>query len=197
MIVGTIIVILGLAVLIGLNPQAQFFKGFDTRRRSDLDKIKIAFETYYSDKGCYPPASVLTHCGGADLAPYLSSIPCDPNTNTPYKVSVQPPGSSCPQQYAIYASLYSFFSRLANPIAGCPQTYAVYSESMTNVDLVAGCSGVKTCVTKYGCKSGACTVVAVDIPSPCAKYYCESDCGGVNCGQKDRRGRFINECVPI
>ncbi len=195
LIVVGIVVILSLIALIGINPSAQIFRGFDTRRRADLNKIKIAFEAYYSDKGCYPPASVLSQCGSDVLKPYLDSIPCDPNEGTPYKIKVVPEDSVCPQAFAIYSTLYSFFSKLATPITGCPDTFAVYSENMNNVDLIQGCSGILTCVNKYGCITGSCNLVAVDQPAPCRPSYCDSDCGGVNCEQKNKAGRYINECV--
>lgn len=202
MIVTTIIVILATAALIALNPLGQIFKGFDARRRADLNKIKIAFEAYYEDKGCYPPASILSHCGSKDLAPYLPIIPCDPNDNTPYKVKVIPANSTCPQQYAIYASLFSFFSRLANTVQGCPKTFAVYSENMSFSDLAAGCTGSKTCVNKYGCKNGICALVAVDVVSPCSPWSCSTDCGlnariGQSCANTDENGYYTNECIDF
>lgn len=197
LIVVSIVVILGIIALIGINPSAQIFRGFDTRRRADLNKIKIAFEGYYSDKGCYPPASVLSQCGSNALSPYLPSIPCDPNDGTPYKIKIVPEDSVCPQAFAIYTTLYSFFSKLSTQIDNCPDTFAVYSENMNNVDLIQGCSGVLTCVNKYGCINGSCALVAVDQPAPCRPSYCDSDCGEVNCQQTNKSGRFINECVSF
>lgn len=68
----------------------QIAKGYDSRRKSDLAKIKLAFEDYYNDKGCYPPDSppgsnILVNCGSNQFAPYLKVILCDPKLNTPYK----------------------------------------------------------------------------------------------------------------
>lgn len=52
-------------------------KARDADRKNDLKEIKIAFENYYNDKGCYPPPGSLDDCGGTSLAPYLAQIPCD------------------------------------------------------------------------------------------------------------------------
>lgn len=52
-------------------------KARDADRKKDLKDIKIAFENYYNDKGCYPPAGSLENCGSTALAPYLAQIPCD------------------------------------------------------------------------------------------------------------------------
>lgn len=63
----------------------QIKKVRDSQRKEDLEKIRVAFEDYYSDTNCYPPLSVLDNCGGDDLRPYLDKIPCDPVTKQPYK----------------------------------------------------------------------------------------------------------------
>ena len=116
---------LALPLFTTINPIAQIFKGYDTRRKADLAMLKTAFESYYADYDCYPPATILNNCGGADLQPYLSQIPCDPNDKTPYKIFTLPEGSACPQKYAIYAPILSFFDKLADSIPSCPQTFAV------------------------------------------------------------------------
>jgi type II secretory pathway pseudopilin PulG len=56
----------------------------DAKRKGDLQKIKIAFEDYYNDNSCYPDPGALQNCGSDDLAPYLSTIPCDPSSKAPY-----------------------------------------------------------------------------------------------------------------
>lgn len=196
LIVVSIVVILAVGVLTSLNPLAQIFKGYDTRRKNDLAQLKIAYENYYSDHDCYPPASVLTQCGKDVLKPYLNSIPCDPNSGKPYTVHLIPANSTCPQQYAIYAPLISFFDKLGNSIAKCPNTYAVYSSNMLNVDIADGCSGIQSCAVLYGCKQGFCSVVGQDISKPtCSPTYCDSDCSGVDCKATRANGSFINECL--
>lgn len=52
-------------------------KARDTDRKKALKEIKIAFENYYNDNDCYPPADALKNCGATNLAPYLAQVPCD------------------------------------------------------------------------------------------------------------------------
>ncbi len=53
----------------------------DAQRKSDLNQIKIALETYRADLGYYPGA--LAACGspltgGSPATTYMTNIPCDP-----------------------------------------------------------------------------------------------------------------------
>jgi|WetSurMetagenome_2_1015567.scaffolds.fasta_scaffold22216_3 prepilin-type N-terminal cleavage/methylation domain-containing protein len=196
LIVITIVVILGLAILIGINPMAQIFKGLDARRKADLNKIKIAIENYYADHDCYPnfpldssgnPTYV---CDSDFLKPYLVSMPCDPSTKKPYTIYLTPASSSCPQQYAIYAQIYSFFDKNDSSVPDCPKTYVVNSSDMSFSDIDYGCSGKKICNTWYGCKNGACVVVAENSMPTCSRASCDSDCNP----QKDINGNIIADC---
>lgn len=195
-IVVTLIIVIGLIILVSLNPLAQILKGYDTRRKSDLAQLKIAFENYYSDHDCYPQKEVLSNCGSADLMPYLTKIPCDPNDGTPYKIHTIPADSVCPQQYAIYGSMLSFFDTLANSIPGCPKTFSVHSSDMLNADISIGCGGPKVCSVKYGCINGFCSVVALDVPATCDQWSCNPDCGA-DCAIQRDDGSFVNECDPL
>lgn len=91
-LIEIIIVVAILAVLmilaLSLVPR-QLEKARDGERKGDLQKIKIAFEDYYNDNGCYPSATVLQNCGGVspvshELSPYLQKIPCDPKDQSYY-----------------------------------------------------------------------------------------------------------------
>ena len=195
LVVVTILIVLGLALLMSLNPLTQIIKGYDTRRRSDLNKIKIAFEAYYSDHDCYPDKSVLTQCDSTALQPYINTIPCDPSTKAGYKINVFPTDSTCPQKYAIYASTTSVFN--SSTVPGCTNTYAVYSSNMGGLELTKGCSKVtQTCVNVYGCKQGVCTLVAVDEIVKCSPNSCLSNCGA-NCSLKKPNGSFKYECIDF
>jgi prepilin-type N-terminal cleavage/methylation domain-containing protein len=71
----------------------QLARGRDGKRKADLNEIKTAFEDYYNDNSCYPPADVLENCGSLEFRPYLDSIPCDPDTAQPYAyVPLDPSG---------------------------------------------------------------------------------------------------------
>lgn len=85
-----IVAILAILIIMSLTlvPQ-QLAKARDGERKSDLQKIKIAFENYHNDNGCYPPSTVLQNCGGSsplehELSPYLQDIPCDPKDESYY-----------------------------------------------------------------------------------------------------------------
>lgn len=82
LMVVAIIALLLIAFLFLLLSQLE--KARDARRKSDLDRIKKAFEEYYNDHNCYPDPSILNNCGGNELAPYIAAIPCDPVTKQPY-----------------------------------------------------------------------------------------------------------------
>ena len=196
-IVVTIVVILGLATLVGINPMAQIFKGFDTRRKADLNKIKIALEAYYSDHECYPnflpvkdaegrPSYI---CDSAVLSPYLASMPCDPNSKKPYTLYLTPKDSICPQDFAFYAKISSPSDDQANDITLCPNTIAFHSPEMNKDSISYGCTfGQKI---YYGCKEKACVPVGTDgmpIETICSpRYYEDQSCGGpfLNCATQD------------
>ena len=206
LVVVTIIVVLGLAILVGINPMAQIFKGYDARRKADLSKIKIALEAYYSDHDCYPTKDVFSQCGSDALKPYLDAIPCDPNTKKPYTIYLVPQASTCPQQYAVYAQIYSFFDSSGDKINYCPKTMAVSSPGMLNTDITYGCSSRAVCPTHYGCKNGACVVVSQDELPACSPSFCDSLCSPIknkdgseiNCQTVDPdTGGFARECVAF
>jgi len=88
---------------------SQLAKGRDAKRKDDLEKIKVAFEDYFNDRGCYPPETVLDECGAGSFTPYLNLIPCDPLTREPYQVVVEG-GTSCPSWYFVLTRLESELS---------------------------------------------------------------------------------------
>jgi len=185
LVVVSIIVVLAAAVLIGIDPLKQLLKGFDARRRSDLEKIKIALENYYADHECYPafPKDSRNRptytCGSDILDPYLKIMPCDPNTQKPYLIYMTPEADACPQQFAVYATIYSFFDSSRNKISRCPNTIVVTSAGIKNTEIISGCAFTTPCFTTYGCKTGSCVIVADDgNDSPCDPSSCDADCGG-------------------
>jgi prepilin-type N-terminal cleavage/methylation domain-containing protein len=96
--------ILGILIIIAISMlPRQLDKARDGRRKSDLQKIKIAFENYYSDNECYPEPTILDECGGTGLNPYLANIPCDPKNETKYLYA--PEGEDCPKYYRVFSNL--------------------------------------------------------------------------------------------
>ena len=78
-------------------------KARDSKRKADLDRLKIAFEDYYGDNQVYPPDSSIADCGSATLSPYLNTIPCDPRTKRPYCYVYDADNNA--QNYRLYSSL--------------------------------------------------------------------------------------------
>jgi type II secretory pathway pseudopilin PulG len=191
LIVVSIIIILGLALLVGINPMVQIFKAYDTHRKADLAKIKIAMENYYADHDCYPVFPLTDSrgrpsyaCESDFLKPYLDSMPCDPSKKTPYTIYMTPAGVSCPSQYAAYAQIYAPDDQ-ANYIPYCTQTYAVNSPNSTQINLIMGCSDMAPCSVSYGCMNGSCVKVTDGEISSCRYSWCEADCAGL-CGNPNR-----------
>lgn len=101
MIVVAIVAILAIMAMFMMTNNLG--KSRDGRRKTDLDRIKIAFEDYYGDKNTFPPSDILESCGGEGLRPYLSEIPCDPKQNKPYCYIYDADTNG--QQYKVLASL--------------------------------------------------------------------------------------------
>lgn len=193
MVTVSIVVILGMSLLLTINPLTQFLKGYDTVRKADLAKIKNAFEAYYSDHDCYPPTSVLSQCGSDVLAPYLSVIPCDPNTKEPYKIYLGVNESvTCPQKYAVYANLANKLDPSGDEIRFCPDTIVSSSSESREADIIKGCSDISFVSTYYGCQNGTCRQVSQDYdppPSECNKVWEQSDCES-KCSGKYTSGKL-------
>jgi len=110
LIVMAIIAIM-VAIFTGaINPIAQINKVNDSRRKKDLNRIKISFEDYYNDNNCYPNQMVIdqlmtaSNCGEDMFAPWLRDWPCDPVSKQPYRIVIE--GSTdCPDWFKIYANL--------------------------------------------------------------------------------------------
>lgn len=130
-------------------------KARDAERKTDLDRIKIAFEDYYTDYRCYPPADVLENCASQDFSPYLQSVPCDPVSGDPY-VYVPLDSNGC-AGYRVYAELQN----LRDPAI-----------AKLDCDTSCGCGYGET--LNYGVSAGVtvatgtCEVAASPSPSPVA-----------------------------
>lgn len=93
-------------------------KARDAQRKKDLAEIKVAFENYYNDRNCYPPADALSQCGANNLNPYLKQIPCDPlGQNYLYLPEGNSDGATC----GGYRILSKISPRDPNvELVGCP-----------------------------------------------------------------------------
>lgn len=94
-------------------------KARDADRKKDLKEIKVAFENYYNDNDCYPPADALETCDSTVLAPYLPQVPCDKlGQNYLYLPVANAQGNTC-GGYRVLAQI----SVLSDPMieqVGCP-----------------------------------------------------------------------------
>lgn len=184
LLVVSLLIILGLALLIGLNPMNQILKGYDSRRRADIQEIKIAFENYYADHECYPISTETDAknqpsyiCGSDFLAPYLKTMPCDPTTKEPYTLYMKPELSQCPQEFSIYADMNAKYDSNADFIPYCNKTIAASSPDMSSSEVSYGCSEIEVCSNHYGCRNGACIWLSgYDAPA-CTPNYCTDTCG--------------------
>lgn len=120
-----VIAIIAILVVIALSMvKSNRDKATDSRIKSDLHRLKVAFEDYHADNGCYPPPSFFddpSDCGSAHLAPYLSSIPCNQKSNNPYTLERDPSGC---EWFKIYANLL---------ISSDPQALKLCSSSGSNL----------------------------------------------------------------
>lgn len=202
LIVIAIVAVLALAALIGVDPMMQIFRGYDTRRKADLYKIKTAFEAYYADHDCYPRFPLKDSkgnpsyaCDSDFLKPYLDVVPCDPSTKTPYSIYIGTESATCPQKYAVYADLSNTADPLGKRLPYCPNTIAQVAPNTTFTEAIKGCSGQQICNTLYGCRNGACVKLFVDDFPSCGPTDCYSDCRLIlpSC-EKKSRGVYISEC---
>ncbi len=110
-IVVTIMLILAIIAVGIFNSTGVFNKARDAQRKKDLGRIKVAFEEYFNDKGCYPNQAIIdslglaSNCNKGIFSPWLSNWPCDPNKK-PYTIVVEDPRfSSCNKWYKVLTNL--------------------------------------------------------------------------------------------
>lgn len=109
LIVISIIVILAI-ILVGIfNPIQMFNRARDAQRKKDLARIKIGFEEYFNDNGCYPNNSLISDLNSAAncksttvFSNWLSIWPCDPDSK-PYLIVAE--GSNCNKWYKVLTQL--------------------------------------------------------------------------------------------
>lgn len=167
------------AVFILLMVQTQTGRGRDARRKADLEKIKVAFEEYFNDEGCYPPADILDNCGGPELEPYLDRIPCDPFTQESYVYL--PEGGGC-SGYRLFSALEDTndpqIARLGcDGPSGCgfaaDYNYGISVGVPLTLNQGTGGNGSNT----YACApNGVCNIYANPTTAGCPLSWLEMDC---------------------
>lgn len=106
LVVG-IIGIFAAGILAVINPSQQVQKANDSKRKTDLEMVQRALESYYADNGRYPASSnnmiapSSTVAWGSSWQPYMDTLPKDPQSNRTFVYGVSADG----QTYGLYASL--------------------------------------------------------------------------------------------
>lgn len=110
LIVMTIIVIIAMMMVGILNPAALMNKAIDAQSKKDLGRMKVAFEEYFNDNGCYPNQERLgdlmnkSNCDSATVfIPWITKWPCDRDGN-PFTIQI---GNdvNCPKWFKILTKL--------------------------------------------------------------------------------------------
>jgi prepilin-type N-terminal cleavage/methylation domain-containing protein len=179
-----IIAVLIVALILVLNPYAQLQKFWNSQRKSDLDQIKNALDTYYNDYGCYPtsvPFGIQWLNGQTML---MKKVPQDPSVYCksdsecyPYAY-ITDTGTDCPQWSVVFARLYGTSSQLqttststcsyTNPSTGQTSTLAgqqaykcdscpIFQNCGTTV--LSALSKYNYCKLLGGIDSSACTII--------------------------------------
>lgn len=162
-----VIAILGsLLVLLGLSIAKQAGQGADGRRKSDFARLKIAFEDYYNDKGCYPPPSLMLHCGSKDLSPWLANVLCDPQTHQPYGYYVD---SSC-KWYALFTTLIDTSDPQIKTLS-CFPTCGIANQTYNFMQTNAG-ADLNTVVTNIN--GGGAGPTPTPAPTGTSAYACDT-----------------------
>jgi len=183
-----VIAILGILLILSMMSwRRQLDKARDADRKTDLQRLSVAFEDYYNDHECYPNPDILA--GPIDgLKPYLDKIPLNPITKASYYLE----HSDC-ASYRILTELDNDSDPVidylnCSPDCGFDGVDANYGVSSTNISVsnnptASGAGEPKTLY--YACQSidpYDCTSRGNSIPT-CTPYYTSIDCDGVDCTQ--------------
>lgn len=160
-----ILTILFIVIFRYLSPQVS--RSRDAQRKSDLAKIKVAYENYFNDNGCYPDPDILDNCESEDLRPYMSAVPCDPQTGDPYVYL--PEANQC--------SGYRLLSILENsddPV-------------IVQLNCTSGCGGIPPSDPEYADRDQYMYGVSEGVPVSVADEELETGivCGGTACNVCD------------
>ncbi len=185
-----VVIIVALMLVLAAGVYLKYIaRGGDARRKSDLERIKIAIEEYEKDNNCYPLPTNMNQCG-SDLnpvKPYLTNVPCDPVTGDAYYYETD--GLQCPKWYHLYANLQNSEDPDRIPWIG-PGGAFDYFESSDNaplpiVNLPPGCQ-------KYGCVNYQC--IAVEIDENCNAINCDKAFDNPDCNVPGNCKDPSNDC---
>ena len=174
-----VIAILGILLIISMMSwRRQLDKARDADRKTDLQRLGIAFEDYYNDHECYPGPAILA--GPIDgLKPYLDKIPRDPITQAPYYLQ----HSDC-VSYRILTSLDNTADPVIDhlncspdcgfPGAGAESNFGVSSTNIPVSDNPTPLPSASPEIHYYACdETSNCTFRGTAIPA-CDYYWTDS-----------------------
>lgn len=179
-----ILIAMGIVTILAVSTlafvPAQINRGYDTRRKDDLNNIKTNLELYYENALQYP--SELPGCG-QPLTVYdqtiLDSMPCDPITGTAYYYHIQGDDPQSFRLYTILATSGDLSIEKAGCTGGCGPSCAFnFGVSSPNTGLTK-CNYV--CAPGGG-RDGSCELYQDHSVSLCPKTYakdptCNGECG--------------------
>lgn len=208
-VVVTIIAIMAVIMAGIFNSVGIFNKARDAQRKKDLGRIKVAFEEYFNDKGCYPgeiivdQLSLAENCGKTIFSPWLGTWPCNPG-GLPYKIVTEV--SDCPKWFKAMTELENLNDSsipvgwntvqsyiIAQGITSKMVNYGVSSPNISWFDLIinpeclaGGCyarQGESICNSiedAVGCRGLNC-YRGLDLKNAACSQDCQVSCCGAGC----------------
>lgn len=189
-ILVTIVVLMALALVSYFAIGNKIAKARDAKRKSDLDRVKIAMYDYHFDMGCFP--TEIPECGqafGFESQPYMPSFPCGMLGDAFVYVAEE---SECPSWFRLFTNLEVDTDASIESVGcswgcgpdDCGYNYGVAS---TNTKLNVGCVTYYACIPGGG-KSGACESFFDPESSRCPFVFENDDtCGGIDCSDSDNK----------
>ena len=182
-------------IAIGIfNPIALTNKAKDARKKKDLSRMKVAFEEYFNDKGCYPTESLIgaIDCGGNGFSPWLSDWPCDPNGNKYYYVTDCNESTCCPKWYKAYTKLENLNDKdIPSGWSNRTGNYHVGDGSLSNGQVNYGVSSPNVGWDDFALEA---------ICTNSGTQYCFGIQGSSSCQPLDLNQRhnnaYIGQCLP-
>ena len=170
-------------------------KAFDSRRKTDLNKIKNVLEMYYNFENRYPDE--LPACGQPLIygnQVLLQSIPCDPITHLPYSYQTKKINSQSFRVYAMLANSNDSSITKVGCQGGCGSNCLYnYGVSSSNISLIS-CSYV--CAPGGG-KTGFCEIYGDPTVSNCPVLYGkDSTCNNQCSDPKNRCENASGKNIP-
>ncbi len=110
LLVIAILLILAVIMVGTIDPIELVGRSVDARKKKDIGRIRVAFEEYQSDKGCYPTQTIIdelseqSNCGSSVFEPWLNDWPCGSN-NEPYIILIDPVNLDCPGWFRVLVNL--------------------------------------------------------------------------------------------